>query len=334
MPAGAPRPAEARGQADARRRRNLDHLDRDVVAAESVDEASALARGPTARAMSFCTSGVAVAVRAITGAGRKRRQVLAAASGNRGENRAPIARCNALHQWRPETACVWRASPGSRPPAAAPGAMKQELQRSVQIVDASLARGGAIPAGVNALHGKSALPQLGDLIFHKAISGLITSVVRRARSRELVAERFADPVGMTSSTSFPSTDGPANGFLVWRGRRRSRRPLQQNVGSGSSRCWRRLERRTAVLRGSGWPRFRSARPVTFQPLPTTSRTYCSIPFNKGVELRLPAVDAREVRLPLAGHRGAFHLGMHDLDQPDALVGRFEALAARARCTRA
>ena len=68
----SPQPAPKR-----RIRRGLHHLDRDVVAPEAVDEMLRRESGPVACAMSFCTSGVAVAVSAITGAGRKRRQMLA-----------------------------------------------------------------------------------------------------------------------------------------------------------------------------------------------------------------------------------------------------------------
>ena len=50
-------------------------------------------------------------------------------------------------------------------------------------------------------------------------------------------------------------------------------------------------------------------------------------FQKRFELRFAAMDACEISLPLAGHRRALHLGMHDLDEPDPLVGRFETPTA-------
>src|SRR5436190_10114050 len=39
-----------------------------------------------------------------------------------------------------------------------------------------------------------------------------------------------------------------------------------------------------------------------------------------------ALDTLEIRFPLAGHSGALDLGVHDFDEPDALVRRFEAVA--------
>src|ERR1017187_7694464 len=48
-------------------------------------------------------------------------------------------------------------------------------------------------------------------------------------------------------------------------------------------------------------------------------------FQKRSELRFAPLDAREVRLPLAGHGRALDLGVNDLDEPDPLAGRFETL---------
>ena len=50
---------------------------------------------------------------------------------------------------------------------------------------------------------------------------------------------------------------------------------------------------------------------------------------KRFELRFAPLDARQVRLPLAGHRRALDLGVHNLDEPDPLAGRFETLTVPA-----
>ena len=51
--------------------------------------------------------------------------------------------------------------------AQALGRDEEELQFAVEVVDAGLAGGGAIAAGVDALHREVALLELGDLIFHQ-----------------------------------------------------------------------------------------------------------------------------------------------------------------------
>ena len=49
-------------------------------------------------------------------------------------------------------------------------------------------------------------------------------------------------------------------------------------------------------------------------------------FEERLKLRGAALDTPQVRLPLARHRRALYLGVHDLDQPDALVRGFQTLA--------
>ena len=51
-----------------------------------------------------------------------------------------------------------------------------------------------------------------------------------------------------------------------------------------------------------------------------------MPLQKRLQLRLAPLDALQIRFPLPGHRRALHLRVHDLDQPDALVRRLQALA--------
>jgi hypothetical protein len=41
--------------------------------------------------------------------------------------------------------------------------------------------------------------------------------------------------------------------------------------------------------------------------------------HKRFEVSFAALDARQVRLPLAGHRRALDLGVHNLNEPDSLV---------------
>ena len=52
-----------------------------------------------------------------------------------------------------------------------------------------------------------------------------------------------------------------------------------------------------------------------------------MPSQKRFELSFAALDARQVCLPLAGHGRTLDLGVHNLDEPDPLVGRFQTLAA-------
>ena len=75
---------------------------------------------PSCARMSSWTMGVAVAVRAMTGAAAGG-AAAAPASGSRGGNRAPTARCSAPRRWRSARASAGRASPGTPAPAAAPG---------------------------------------------------------------------------------------------------------------------------------------------------------------------------------------------------------------------
>ena len=49
-------------------------------------------------------------------------------------------------------------------------------------------------------------------------------------------------------------------------------------------------------------------------------------FQKRLQRSCAALDTLEIRFPLAGHSGALDLGVHDFDEPDALVRRFEAVA--------
>ena len=56
-------------------------------------------------------------------------------------------------------------------------------------------------------------------------------------------------------------------------------------------------------------------------------TYSSMPFRNGASCAAPRSMRLQIRFPLAGHGRALHFGMHHFDQPDALVGRLQTLAA-------
>ena len=95
------------------------HFDADVVAAEAVDEAGGR-RAPSWSPMSSCTSGVAVAVRATTGAGRSSGRYWPMHAVIGAEIVAPLGDAVGFVDGDQATACASRASRGSRPRAGVP----------------------------------------------------------------------------------------------------------------------------------------------------------------------------------------------------------------------
>ena len=78
--------------------------------------------------------------------------------------------------------------------------------------------------------------------------------------------------------------------------------------------------------GGGWGPFPRGTAGTCPTLPTTSRTYSSMPSRKGSSCAVPRLDPVEIGLPLTGHGRTLHLRMDDLDEVNALVRSFEAFA--------
>ena len=99
--------------------------------------------------------------------------------------------------------------------AEALGRDEEELQGAVEVVDAGLARGGAVAAGVDALHGEVALLELGDLIFHEGDQRADDQRGAAARDGgQLVAERLAGAGGHDQQHVAAVDDGLADGFLA------------------------------------------------------------------------------------------------------------------------
>ncbi len=71
------------------------------------------------------------------------------------------------------------------------------------------------------------------------------------------------------------------------------------------------------------------RSASGERLPDESRTYASIrSMNSGSRTSF-APDPRELGLPLAGERRALHLGVDEVDEPDALLGGGRAFPCRS-----
>ena len=93
---------------------------------------------------------------------------------------------------------------------------EEELQVAVEVVDAGLARGGAVAPGVDALHREVALLELGHLIFHQGDQR--TDHQRGAAARhggQLVAQRLAGAGGHDQQDVAALDHGLADGFLAW-----------------------------------------------------------------------------------------------------------------------
>ena len=113
------------------------------------------------------------------------------------------------------------------------GAMNRNCRFAVQVVDASLARGGAVTPGVNALHGEAPLLELGDLVFHQRDQRADHQCRSTARDpRQLVAQRLPGPGRHHQQYVFPIDHRPANGFLV----RAERREAEGACSSSSRRA--------------------------------------------------------------------------------------------------
>ncbi len=132
-----------------------DHFDGEVVAAEAVDEARRLGRGRAGRRYRPARCGVAVAVRAMTGAGRSVGQVLAEHAVIGAEIVAPLGDAVGFVDGD-EGGLALGEHLGEAGDAEALGGDEEELQFAVEVVDAGLAGGGAVAAGVDALDGEAA----------------------------------------------------------------------------------------------------------------------------------------------------------------------------------
>ena len=169
--------------------------------------------------------------------------------------------------------------------AQALGRDEEELQRAVEVVDAGLAGGGAVAAGVDALDGEVALLELGDLIFHEGDQRADDQRGAAARDAgQLVAERLAGAGRHDEQDVAALDDGLADGFLVGAEGGESEGGLQEfgerGVGGDGHLCRSGLGRRKRLRSTGGDCRCGAGvfgcglRGVvtTWPTLPTTSRT--------------------------------------------------------------
>ena len=160
---------------------------------------------------------------------------------------------------------------------------EEELQRAVEVVDAGLARGGAVAAGVDALHGEAALLELGHLIFHQGDQRADHQRGAAARDAgQLVAERLAG-AGRHHQQDVAAVDhGLADGLLAGaEGResegafaavRRAGRPVRIGRGGAGSAGGAACDCRRRRCRCGRLSPATARRRGTCPTLPTTSRT--------------------------------------------------------------
>ena len=92
---------------------------------------------------------------------------------------------------------------------------EEELQLAGEIVEADLAGGGAVAAGVDAFDGETEGAEFGELIFHERDERADDEGGAAARDAgELVAEGFAGAGGHDEEDVAAFHDGWADGFLV------------------------------------------------------------------------------------------------------------------------
>lgn len=95
------------------------------------------------------------------------------------------------------------------------GGDEEELQAAVEVVDAGLAGGGAIQAGMDAGDAKSERGELGDLVFHERDQGRDDKrSASPGKRRKLVAQRFAGAGGHDEEEIASCDGGAADFFLV------------------------------------------------------------------------------------------------------------------------
>ena len=92
---------------------------------------------------------------------------------------------------------------------------EQELQFAGQVVAASLPRIHPAAPGMNALHSKTPSLELGHLVFHQGDQGTDDQRRPAARNgRQLIAQRLARPGGHDQQHVAPFDHRPANRFLI------------------------------------------------------------------------------------------------------------------------
>ena len=116
--------------------------------------------------MSSCTSGVAVAVRAMTGAGRSSGQPLAEHAVVRPEVVAPLRDAVRLVDGDQGGRALGEHL-GEAGHAQPLGRDEEEVEAPVEVLAARAARGGAVATGVDALGGEALRDELADLVLHQ-----------------------------------------------------------------------------------------------------------------------------------------------------------------------
>ncbi len=245
------------------------------------------------------------------------------------------------------------------------GRDEQEVEAAFEVVEASLARILAAAARVDALGAEAVRLELGDLVFHQGDQRAHHQGHAAAGDPgELVAERLAR-AGRHHQQRVAALDHrAAHGLLVGAESREAEAALEQieqavrrrrlvlalrgrlveqiaaaqlaegllgamhlaDRGVPLYARGRLGEQRRPAVGGDRRRRWRRDRSRGgFGRVPDHFGHVAFDAAHEGVEAFRAALDAFELRLPLAGHLRTFHLRMHDLDQPDAFLGGLERL---------
>ena len=168
---------------------------------------------PNCSTMSFCTTGVAVAVSAMTGAGRSAADVLAEHPVVGAKIVSPLRDAVRLvdSDERGLTLGEHFNETGNTQPLRRE---EEELQLAVEVFAADFARGGAVHPGMNAADAQAERGELGELVFHERDERADDEGGSSADDGgKLVAERLAG-AGGHDEQHVASGDGGFADFLL------------------------------------------------------------------------------------------------------------------------
>ena len=209
------------------------------------------------------------------------------------------------------------------------GRDEQEVELAVEIRAQHGLRLAAPAARVDALGAQAARAELRDLVVHQRDQRRDDQRRAAARQpRQLVAERLAR-AGRHDEQRVLAQRSTARQTCSWNGRNdgcpncfcRSPSSASGEVGAGAARGARSNASDGCAAGGVGG----GGRLLGSNALHHVGHVALDVAQER-VERVVAALDLREPRLPRAGHRGALHVGVHDLDQLDPLVGRGQHLA--------